>query len=243
MNQLFHMVHFTPVSSNKKTGPIPVSTSAKQTCPDACPFKAGMCYAKSGPLNIHWTKISNGTMGIAWAEFVQKIKSLRIGTLWRHNQAGDFAGDNNTIDAEKMRELVAANRGKKVISYTHKPVLDSQGPEAKANRELIAEANKNGFTVNLSGNHPAHADKLFALGIAPVTTVVPIDQTKNFKTPAGNRVVICPAATREGVSCATCKLCSVSKRDYIIGFPAHGIRKKALNEFVSEGAAVNPLAA
>ena len=33
------MVHLTLSSSNIKTGPIPVTTSGRSTCPDACPLK------------------------------------------------------------------------------------------------------------------------------------------------------------------------------------------------------------
>lgn len=45
---------FTLASGNKKTGPIPVSTTIDTTCPSACPLKSGGCYAKHGPLAIVW---------------------------------------------------------------------------------------------------------------------------------------------------------------------------------------------
>lgn len=32
---------FTAVSSNTKTGPIPVTTTSSPTCSDACPLKSG----------------------------------------------------------------------------------------------------------------------------------------------------------------------------------------------------------
>jgi hypothetical protein len=44
--------HLTRVSSNAKTGKIPVSTSSKATCPATCPFMGNGCYAASGPLAI-----------------------------------------------------------------------------------------------------------------------------------------------------------------------------------------------
>ena len=40
------------------------------------------------------------------------------------------------------------------------------------NRRLIAAAVEAGFTVNLSADNPAHADRLADLGIAPVVTVL-----------------------------------------------------------------------
>lgn len=220
---------FTLISHNKKTGPIPVSTSSKDTCPDACAFKKQGCYAKGGALNIHWSRLTRGESGLSWESFLASVKSLRMGTLWRHNQAGDLAGEGNGIDTVKLSELTEANKGKRVICYTHKPVLDSQAPEASANREAIASAIKNGFNINLSANSLSHADELLALNLAPVCTVVPSAQITNCKTPQGARVVICPAAIRENVSCATCTLCSRA-RGYVIGFPAHGYAKNAVSQ-------------
>ena len=57
-------VNLTLKSRNKKTGNIPVSTSGKHTCPDACPLKAsGACYAMGGPLGMFWTKVSKNEAG------------------------------------------------------------------------------------------------------------------------------------------------------------------------------------
>lgn len=220
---------FTAISGNKKTGPIPVVTSSKLTCPDACAFKAKGCYASAGALNIHWSRLTNGETGITWENLLSCIRKLRQGTLWRMNQAGDFQGENNLLNADKMRELVLANRGKKAISYSHYPVLDTQSEHAPANRAIVKEANQKGFTINLSGNNIAHADKLIALKIAPVVCVVPSEVTKNFITPAGNRALICPASIRENVNCAACGLCARANREYIICFPAHGNAKRFVN--------------
>jgi hypothetical protein len=51
------------------------------------------------------------------------------------------------------------------------------------------------------------------------------DATDNAMTPAGRKVVVCPATQRDDVSCATCALCA-RQRDVIVGFPAHGVAKK-----------------
>jgi len=209
----------TLVSSNQKTGPIPVSTSSANTCPDVCPFKKNGCYADSGPLALHWAKVSKGERGDSLETFVNAIKRFPKGQLWRHNQAGDLMGENNSIDAEGLRAIVAANKGRKGYTYTHKPMT----PE---NQALVKEANDAGFTINLSGNNLKHADKLKALGIAPVTAIVPENAPDKGVTPEGNRWIACPAQTRENVSCASCKLCSVANRGIIIAFKAHGTSKK-----------------
>jgi hypothetical protein len=144
--------------------------------------------------------------------------------VWRHNQAGDCPKDSDNpewIDAEKMSRLVRANRrgNKKGMTYTHYSMAHSH------NRNVVREANKKGFTINLSGNNLSHADDLADLDIAPVTTVLPIDQMTNTTTPKGRKVVVCPAVIRDDVSCMTCKLCW-KQRDAIVGFPAHGNSKR-----------------
>lgn len=217
--------HLTPVSSNRKTGPIPVSTTSSDTCPRTC-GQFETCYAKQGPSRIHWSAVNSGSRGTDLAGFAAKIRALAPGTLWRHNQAGDLPGTDDQLDAVALEQLVKANSGRRGFTYTHKPM------RARA-RTAIARANSNGFTINLSADTLAQADEYKALGIAPVVVVVPRDVEENFKTPAGNDVVICPAVTHDNVSCATCKLCAWRERDVIIAFPAHGAKAKSVkSDFV-----------
>lgn len=222
------MILFTRVSANSKTGPIPVSMSPKETCPDTCPLKQGGCYASGGPINLHWLRLTAGKVGIAWDAFLVEIKRLPMGQLWRHNQAGDLQGENNSVDSGKLAELTQANKGRKGFTYTHKPVLKGQASAriVKANANAIAKAVQGGFTVNLSADSLSEADELASLGIAPVVTLLPASQTTNTLTPQGRKVVICPATQREFVTCQTCKLCSVANRSCIVGFPAHGVSTK-----------------
>jgi len=218
-----HNVHLTLKSANAKTGPIPVSVTSDDSCPKSCPFNDGACYAKSGPLAIHWRKVSKGDRGMAWGEFIGAIESLPDGQLWRHNAAGDLPGDNETINPAMLGDLVAANRGKKGFTYTHK----TNNP---ANFSWIKAANEWGFTVNLSANDLAHADKLANIGAGPVVTVLPIDAPAKTVTPHGRVVITCPATYRDDVNCATCKLCAIPDRKTIIGFPAHGAAKKRVEK-------------
>lgn len=231
---------FTAVSGNKKTGPIPTTISSKRTCPEVCPLKRGGCYAQTGPLNMHWTRLTNGAAGLSWQDFLKEIKRLWPGQLWRHNTAGDLQGENDKLDRKALRELTAANRDKRVICYSHySPLTENVGKQtAEHNKRAIKEAVSNGFVINLSANSMVHADKLVALGIAPVVTVLPSTQRTNCLTPAGNRVVVCPA-TREGgahgrVTCARCGLCARANRDYIIGFPAHGTLYGKVNTIAAQ---------
>ena len=105
-----------------------------------------------------------------------------------------------------------------------------------------------GFTINLSADNPAHADRLAELGIAPVVTLLARayarravrhrfkrrcdewaetigewrDRTASLPryTPAGRRIAICPA-TYSDATCKTCGACA-RLRDAVIGFLAHG---------------------
>lgn len=214
------MIHLTLKSANVKTGPISVSTSDRSTCPDACPLKAGGCYAKGGPLGIHWAAVSNGTRGELLEQFARQIEALPDGQLWRHNQAGDLPGKGDAINHKELARLVRANRGKRGFTYTHKP------PAFRRNAAAIKAANEGGFVVNLSGNSLRHADELKALAIGPVVAIVPEDAPETGITPAGNRYTTCPAQTRDDVTCSSCKLCSVGSRSIIVAFRAHGTSKR-----------------
>ena len=215
------MFHITPKSKNAKVGKMAVTTSTATTCPTSCPFKANGCYADSGPLKLHWDKVTKGDRGDDWSTFIDKIKDLPTGSKWRHNQAGDLPGDMEKLDDEKCVELAKANKGKRGFTYTHYDVLDNF-----QNAITVNIMNHLGFTVNVSANNLEHADKLCDLDIAPVATVLPIEQTTNTVTPKGRKVVVCPATYKDDVSCASCMLCEKWDRNVVVGFPAHGTSKK-----------------
>ncbi len=214
-------------SGNAKTGPIPVSTSSNSTCPDACPLKARGCYASAGgPLALHWRKVSSAQRGDDWQTFVARISALPDGQLWRHNQAGDLPGENNAIDTDMLAELAVANEGKRGWTYTHKPVTGNGNLET-CNRAAVRAANGMSFTVNLSADNLAEADELKAADCGPVVVVLPVGSPNAMTTPAGHKVVVCPAQ-RPGsaATCATCGLCQ-RQRSVIVGFLAHGTQAKA----------------
>jgi hypothetical protein len=212
-------VHLSLKSANVKTGPIPVSTTERDSCPDDCAMRSE-CYAASGPLALHWAAVSAGTRGTDWGQFCTSIEALPLGQLWRHNQAGDLPQVGGTVDAVKLGQLVAANRGRRGFTYSHH--------RDAASLAWIRHANEWGFTVNLSANDLRDADHLADTGAGPVVVVLPSTQSENTVTPAGRRVVVCPATQRGDVSCATCQLCQ-RQRDTIVGFPAHGSRHRVIN--------------
>jgi hypothetical protein len=212
-------VHLTLKSSNTKTGAIPVSTTEKDSCPDTCSFKKGGCYALDYHLNMHWTKVSEKSRGTNWQEFCDAIAGFKPNTLWRHNQAGDLPGQNNLIDAAKLDQLVAANKGKNGFTYTHYPINNS------SNLVAIQSANAAGFTINISAENLADADNAYNLGLPSTVVLSSNPGTSTFKSPAGNTIAICPAQLKDNISCKTCQLCQKSSRKAIVGFIAHGSSK------------------
>jgi hypothetical protein len=215
-------VHLTRRSGNAKTGPIPVSTTEASSCP-TCAFKGNGCYAESGKLRFHWDKVSAGERGGTWAEFCEEVRALPDGTFWRHNQAGDLPHTKGVVDKEKMVLLAGANANKRGFTYTHHDV--------GVNLKTLWAINEMGFTINLSANSPSGADALMYTRL-PVVCVLPVDQTENLTTPAGHPIVVCPAITNEGATCASCQLCAERDRTVVIGFPAHGNAKRRVERIV-----------
>ena len=225
MTTTLHNYNFVMVSKNEKTGPMPVTMTSKDSCPDACPLKANGCYASAGRLNIHWSKMNR--IGLGFDALLASIKSIPEGRVWRHNQAGDLPGSNDKIDAKSLRAITAANKGRKGFTYSH------YDPTIKGNGKAIASANENGFTVNLSADNLKEADDLADLNIGPVVTILPSGHKWNTTTPSGRKVVVCPNYTR-GTQCIDCKLCQRADRSVSVGFPAHGISFKKVNAVINQ---------
>ena len=225
------LVHITPKSSNAKTGKMPVTTTEESSCPSTCPhLQSGGCYAKSGPVSWHWKKVSNGLRGGSWSDLTDFVSKLDKGQLWRHNQAGDWGYTRSQgreyIRLDLLKSLVDANKasGAKGYTYTHHELHTH-------NVEAIKYANKNGFTVNASCESLAQADHARSLGI-PAVCVVDNSVSTPTHSPAGTRVVVCPAQTRD-TNCKDCGLCQQQGRSCIVAFLAHGSRAKKVNESCS----------
>lgn len=211
--------HLTKVSMNSKTGPIPVSMSSKDTCPESCSFKNNGCYAEYGPQGMHWRRLDNNKNAYEWDEFCNQINALRKNTLWRHNAAGDLPGEGDIIDHAALDMLVKANKGKNGFTFTHKPV--GLYGQRLINAQAVFASNRNGFTINCSAESLSEADRVYDLGIGPVVVVISQNSPKNLMTPKGRHVIRCPAETTD-LTCADCKLCSKHFRKAIVGFTAHG---------------------
>jgi hypothetical protein len=255
------LAQLTRKSGNAKTGPIAVSMSSRSTCPDACSFKGNGCYADGWPSVVHWKAVDNGR-GVDWTRFCQAVAKLPSGEIWRHNSAGDLPGENDRIDGDALSELVNANSAACAhgFTYTHKPVTWTALHRAAAvkgrqitsddislmrsNRAAIADATFRGFTVNVSHDSLEELDRS-GLQAFPAVVVLPMlergeREPKVVRSPAGNRVVVCPAQYRE-TTCAECKLCQRADRNYAIGFRAHGYARRKVSNTVNGKVSLNVL--
>lgn len=220
-----HWYHLTKKSSNAKTGPIAVSTTSRDSCSPSCPLFGNGCYAESGPLRLHWDKVSDGP----WAEkprgndietFIRELKSLPEGTCFRHNQAGDLPHFNGSINAHALGLIANACAERKLIAWTY----THHDTEHYGNRELIKNAPEMGMTVNASSHSQTHAAELHKQGI-PSVCIVPKNESRKTWEHEGVKFLVCPAQWSEK-NCAECKLCSVADRSCVVAFKAHGTQAK-----------------
>jgi len=208
---------FVQKSSNAKTGPIPVVYSSRSTCPDSCPMKGAECYAEYGPVRLAWNRAESG---ISASELSAEIAKLPREGIWRYGVAGDLPGENESVDVQALDLLIRANSARDVIAYSHK--------KSEQSLSAIRDANQRGFTINISADSVSEADYYYRQDLPTVLTV-PSDAPEVTYTASGARVVVCPAQTREDVTCESCRLCSVSNRRVIVGFRAHGTKTKSLD--------------
>lgn len=211
---------FVARSANRKTGPIPITYSERETCPPSCPHYRSDCYAEDFYTRLTWDKV--GARGQDWGALCAQVQALQPGTLWRHNVAGDLPGQGESVDAVALGELVKANRGRRGFTYTHK-----KGAQAL---HWVKHSNAWGFTVNLSADDAGEADTLAATGAGPVVCIVPIDTPDKAYTPQGRPLIVCPAQSRDDVTCADCGLCARADRAVIVAFRAHGTRARLADQ-------------
>jgi hypothetical protein len=206
--------HFVAVSANRKTGPIPVTYSERDTCPPSCPHYRADCYAEDYYTRMTWDKVP--ARGGSLADLCALIAALPAGSLWRHNVAGDLPGSGEDLDPAALGDIVRANTGRRGFTYTHKKTADAL--------YWAGQATSWGFTVNLSADDAGEADALADVSDCPITCIVPIDTPPKTYTRDGRTIIVCPAQVRDDITCQSCGLCAIADRAVIIGFRAHGTR-------------------
>lgn len=224
--------HVSPRSGNDKTGPMVVTMSSQDTCPNRCPFKGNGCYAESGPLFWHWSEVTKGRKGDDWDTFLVRLKLALLSSkvsIWRHNQAGDLpVTPQGFVNWTRVHHLAALcqQTGKRGFTYSHHDICPSGAQEV----------GDRGFVINASCETEEKADRLKRQGLQ-VALVLPSSAAggpRNWKTRGGNTVTLCPAYYTD-ITCAECKLCASNHpKRAIVGFPAHGNRKKKVDRLLLE---------
>lgn len=211
-------------SSNKKTGPIAVSMTARESCAPTCLLAGEGCYADNFQVRIWWDRVTAGTHGFTFEEFLKRLWRLPSYVFYRHNVAGDLPHNMGEITADAVAALVRAVRHLRASwTYTHHL-------RTTHNREVIKASNADGFTINCSTESRAEAARLHKEGF-PSVCVVTEDAPRVFEYD-DVRFVQCPATLPGStVQCATCggnnaaPLCAQAQRNCVVTFPVHGARK------------------
>ena len=227
------LTKFVARSTNRKLGPMPAAYVERDTCPAVCPLRGAGCYGEAGPVSIHWKQTKT-----PWWAFLGLVKAIPAGILWRYAVVGDLPGRRNSIDTTKLWQLIHANGDSRGFTYTHKPLSELYQKVIKRINEQTP------FTINLSADSLKEADQKADLNIGPVTVVIPSHTTLATTTPKGRTVMVCPATYNPQVNCQNCRLCANSKRNFLVGFPAHGNKQKLIDERIKQnrqGEATNSL--
>ena len=222
------LFHLSRVSSNKKTGPIPVTTTSRNSCPPTCAMRPA-CYAMLGPLALHWDKVSNGERGKGWRDHLADLATLPVFSPLRLNQSGDIPHSGGRISRRYLVALLQVIKKRKLQAwtYTHHDLAKGE------NAELLRRAFRSGLTINVSTETVEAADAAIAAGL-PATITVPSTETRTtWRTPERNLVMVCPAQRRE-TDCSQCMLCHKRGKRVIVAFTAHGIRKKKADQLLAE---------
>lgn len=215
-------VIFTPTSSNRKTGNVPTAwvgrteEEALASC-SGCALRPtrdggdGSCYAWSGAVRFGAISARKAaaarpetrTLPAALAGAARSARMLRLTGI------GDIGRSGRAVADQVVNQAHTA--GLAVVGYTHhwreNEVADAWRGRLMASTESAADA-----------------DAAVAAGWRATVVVAP-DAPRVSTTPAGRRVVVCPAQVAgEGreVTCNTCRLCDASRLGPVIAFRAHG---------------------
>lgn len=217
-------VDFILASQNRKLGQIPASKTSAETCPPSCAWFNNGCFGEASFTRHWWRQVPK--TGLQWRVFLEHIRALPAGQVWRHNTVGDLPGVGEEVYCEAVIELALANGESKGFTFTHKKRWTWDCWDPLSFYRYICDL---GFTVNISCDSMEEVDLIMAQPDHPPTSVVlPEDfEGEYFTTPAGNKGIVCPAVTKH-LTCEQCKLCTVADRKSVVGFPAHGNLKEAM---------------
>lgn len=214
-----HNTSNSKIGKNKGIGTVMITADS---CPDTCKLKGQGCYAETGWVGIHWRRLNANVTGTDWVGLNDQVKARPPKSgLVRFGVAGDLPqhGQTGEINGNLVGLLQGIFKGLKVYGYTH----HRQSPH---NLQIIQEMAANGWYVNFSCDSLQDAVDTVKRGY-PAVTVVSENETRQRWYVDGVPVVVCPAQTRDGMDCATCRLC-MGPRKCVVAFRAHGAKRKSV---------------
>jgi hypothetical protein len=213
------------LSGNAKTGRVSATYASQASCPTSCPLLRSGCYAEHGAMAYHTRRVNAGTARTAEEVAIEEARA--IGELsgrypLRLHVVGDCPTDESArIVSEAAREY-SGWRGQPVWAYTH-------------GWRDVERASWGTVSVLASCETPADVRGARERGYATALVYAGEPQRRRFDVD-GVAVVPCPQQTRDGVTCASCRLCfddrALRERGVTIGFAAHGARAKRVGEVV-----------
>lgn len=209
-------------SANKKIGDASATYVSQSSCPASCPFMGNGCYAESGPIGIHTSRLNRSNISSVVELAKQEAASIQEKLTGRYPLRLHVVGDCSTDEAASIVSEAVVSYRKPVWTYTH------------AWKDVKRESWKR-VSVLASVETVADIPKARQNGYA---TAIVVDQHPSVsKYKIGNEQVIpCPAETK-GVKCTDCKLCwdDTRLRDnkLTIGFAAHGIGAKKVRQAIA----------
>lgn len=225
------------VAYNRKTGIIPsayIGGSVPDTwesCEGCALREDGTCYAWSG-LNAvkfqsdhvprYHRQPEHFTLSAALARLAKLIKA-KAATAAKAARIG-VLGDPSRADRRELRKAISKLReiGFAVLGYTH---FWRESEVQPLRGELMASCD------NLK-----QADEALAKGWRPAVVLPWYHEGNRFDTPGGAPGVVCPAQTKDPVTCNSCRMCDpkhpvwAAGRVKAIGFIDHSATARAAQE-------------
>lgn len=209
----------TPTSSNRKTGNVPTlwvgktEEEAKESC-SGCGL-ISKCYAWSGAVRFGAISARKKAASAPETRTIDAAirGAARSARMLRATGIGDIGRSGQSL-ADYVTGA-ARSAGLALVGYTHHW------------READVAASWRGRLM-ASTETPEDADRAVAEGWR-ATLVVPADTPRVSTTPAGHKVIVCPAQLAEEptyhgkpIVCNDCKLCEAAKPGPVVAFRFHG---------------------
>lgn len=207
-------------SKNKKVGVASATYVGQQTCPSTCVLFRNGCYAETGPMGIHTSRLNASP--VTDVQQIAEAEAEAIDTLsGRLDLRVHVVGDCTTPEGARAVGLAMnrheAKHGRRAWTYTH------------AWRDVHHD-DWQGATVLASTETVGQVRDARARGYASALVV---DEFRRL--PRGEGFVHCPNQSA-GISCVDCGLClnpRLGRHGITIVFEAHGVQKAKVREVLS----------